>query len=383
MNTAVTSRATTRPYLLVSILVLVNSAGIWGQTGWGVEHVAPTEWDIRARLALALGFAAALELIGVFLARMADQAEAVELPAGGYRLGSYAVGLAVGALNFSHFLDRSVAMAISFGLLSAASPFLWGIYSTVRRGHPAAPSRRFWHPVASVRLIRFMAWEGIASEEVAIARMARRGRPVADSPLAPRTVDAPADEKGVGTADSPALATDEASEGKGLSRAETHALSSAEGMDLDLRYDGPDPHRAEPVPNPWQYATPINPDPVSLGCPRQPSAELSEPQAESDLPAEPVQGRIARSGSPEAAQVPAPAEPDRMTQAIQAVRSGKSVRAAAAEYSIRRATLADKVKADQPADKTPALTAAPFPLPSSDDQQGTPKINGHAVTASN
>jgi hypothetical protein len=145
--------------LLIGILMLVNSAAIWGQAGWALDHIVPAEWDWRAGLALALGFAAALELIGVFLATMADEAEARRQPAGGIRLGSYAVGLVSGGLNLSHWGVWTSA-AFAFGFLSAVSPFLWGIYSRVRRGEPIAPSRRFWHPVAAMRLIRFMAWHG-------------------------------------------------------------------------------------------------------------------------------------------------------------------------------------------------------------------------------
>lgn len=156
--------------LLIGILLLVNSAAIWGQAGWALDHIVPAQWDWRAGLALALGFAAALELIGVFLATMADEAEARRQPAGGIRLGSYAVGLVSGGLNVSHW-GVWTAAAFAFGFLSAVSPFLWGIYSRVRRGEPIAPSRRFWHPIAAVRLIRFMAWRGLTDELAAIEAM--------------------------------------------------------------------------------------------------------------------------------------------------------------------------------------------------------------------
>lgn len=169
MTSPVVSRRSTA--LLIGILLLVNSAAIWGQAGWALEHIVPAAWDWRAGLALALGFAAALELIGVFLATMADEAEARHQPAGGIRLGSYAVGLVSGALNLSHW-GVWTAAAAAFGFLSAVSPFLWGIYSRVRRGRPIAPSRRFWHPVAAVRLIRHMAWHGLTDELAAIEALA-------------------------------------------------------------------------------------------------------------------------------------------------------------------------------------------------------------------
>lgn len=164
--------------LLIGILLLVNSAAIWGQAGWALKHIVPVGWDWRAGLALSLGFAAALELIGVFLATMADEAEARHQPAGGIRLGSYAVGLVSGLLNVSHW-GVVTAAAAAFGFLSAVSPFLWGIYSRVRRGRPIAPSRRFWHPVRSVRLIRHMAWHGLTDELAAIGAMAEDGTPAA------------------------------------------------------------------------------------------------------------------------------------------------------------------------------------------------------------
>lgn len=158
-------------WALVLVLLLVNGAAVWGQAGWALEHIVPAGWDWRAGLALALAFASAIELIGVFLALSADDAEDRSIPSGGIRLSSYAIGIVSGALNYSHW---SGAAAIAFALLSAISPFLWGINSRVNRARPIAPSRRFWHPVRSVALIRHMAWEGIALEPDGIASMKAR-----------------------------------------------------------------------------------------------------------------------------------------------------------------------------------------------------------------
>jgi len=188
MTEPIVSRRSTG--LLIGILMLVNSAAIWGQAGWALDHIVPASWDWRAGLALALGFAAALELIGVFLATMADEAEYRRQPAGGIRLGSYAVGLVSGALNLSHW-GFTTAAAAAFGFLSAVSPFLWGIYSRVRRGRPIAPSRRFWHPIRSVRLLRFMAWHGLTDELAAIDAMASRDAAVAQPDPAPVALPAP------------------------------------------------------------------------------------------------------------------------------------------------------------------------------------------------
>lgn len=188
MTEPIVSRRSTA--LLIGILMLVNSAAIWGQAGWALDHIIPAGWDWRAGLALALGFAAALELIGVFLATMADEAEARRQPAGGIRLGSYAVGLVSGGLNLSHW-GVLTAAAAAFGFLSAVSPFLWGIYSRVRRGQPIAPSRRFWHPVGSIRLIRHMAWRGLTDELAAIEAMAAVGAAVAQPDPEPAPTPVP------------------------------------------------------------------------------------------------------------------------------------------------------------------------------------------------
>lgn len=155
-------------WALVLVLLLVNGAAVWGQAGWALEHIVPANWDWRAGLTLALAFAAAIELIGVFLALSADDAEDRGIPSGGIRLASYGIGIVSGALNYSHW---SGAAAIAFALLSAISPFLWGINSRVNRARPIAPSRRFWHPRKSITLIRHMAWEGIALEADGIESM--------------------------------------------------------------------------------------------------------------------------------------------------------------------------------------------------------------------
>jgi hypothetical protein len=157
--------------ILFLVLILVNSAAVWGQAGWALEHIVPAGWNHPAAFALSVGFAAALEMIGVFLATMADEGEATGLPSGGVRLGSYAVGLISGGLNFAHWAGAGLSAAVAFGFLSAVSPFLWGIWSRVRRGRPVAPSRRFWWPKRSISLIRYMAWHGIVNEVDAITDM--------------------------------------------------------------------------------------------------------------------------------------------------------------------------------------------------------------------
>lgn len=160
-------------------LLLVNLAAVWGQAGWAYDHITSGGF---LGFVVALVFAGAVESIGVYLAweahesLMADQASAF------LRFGSYAVGLLVGLLNFWHFSATSMAAGIAFGGLSAVSPWLWGIWSRARnrtrlaelglvdvRGVKLSTARKVWHPVRSVRVLSWAAWEGITDPAVAVA----------------------------------------------------------------------------------------------------------------------------------------------------------------------------------------------------------------------
>lgn len=183
--------------VLVLVLLLVNGAAMWGQVGWALSHIVPeivpAGTDPRVGLGLALGFAAALELTGVCLALFADEADEVGVPSGGMRFGSYAMGLVSGGINLSHW--GWGAAGIAFALLSAISPFLWGIRAKIRRGVAVAPSRRFWHPKKSVTLIREMAWRGLADENDALRQLtaeAANPAPAASPAPAVEVIEQPA-----------------------------------------------------------------------------------------------------------------------------------------------------------------------------------------------
>jgi hypothetical protein len=143
----------------------------------------------------------------VFLALSADDADEAGLPSGGTRLASYAVGLVSGAFNLSHWGMESAGLAFAF--LSAISPFLWGVRARIRRNRVVAPSRRLWHPVRSVALIREMAWRGIATEEEALRLLAAAKREAPqESAVPPIEVEAeiaPAPERVLPPADAPAI----------------------------------------------------------------------------------------------------------------------------------------------------------------------------------
>lgn len=118
-------RQVLRTVALIVPLLLVNSAAIYGQQGWAYDHIGHDR-------AVALMFAAAVESIGVYLAAEAHAALMAGDASARLRLGSYLVGLLVGALNYAHFSGPGYQvnpLALTFGLLSSISPMLWAIRS--------------------------------------------------------------------------------------------------------------------------------------------------------------------------------------------------------------------------------------------------------------
>jgi hypothetical protein len=154
---------------LIVPLLLVNSVALYGQANWGYENLAEI-W------AVAVGFALAVESIGVYLAAEAHRALLAGDASLRLRLGSYAVGLLAGALNYAHFapaLKEPNTQAIVFGVLSAISPVLWAIRSrSISRdrlralnlidGRAVKFTAAQWllFPVASARAFRAAVWAG-------------------------------------------------------------------------------------------------------------------------------------------------------------------------------------------------------------------------------
>lgn len=160
-------------YLAVP-LVLVNACAVWGQAGWAAEHLGHGP-------VVAFLFAAAVESIGIFLAREAHEAIMADQASGMLRAGSYGVGLLAGWLNYSHFSPDGASTAMAFGALSALSPWLWAIWSRARnRGRLAelgmvdvravklGTARKLLHPLRSYRVVRWAAWAGVTSPQEAV-----------------------------------------------------------------------------------------------------------------------------------------------------------------------------------------------------------------------
>lgn len=160
-------------------LVITNLVAAYGQAGWSYSHM-------HAGWGVAIGFACALESIGIYLAFEAHEALMNNQASGLLRMASYGVGLVAGALNYNHFLAQSLATAVSFGLLSAVSPWLWAVWSRARnrarlgalglvdqRGVKLSSARRFFHPFKSLRVMSYAAWAGVTDPRDAVEEWER------------------------------------------------------------------------------------------------------------------------------------------------------------------------------------------------------------------
>jgi len=169
---------TPRTAALAVPLILVNSAAIYGQQGWAYDHLGHQR-------PLALMFAVAIESIGIYLAAEAHAALMAGDASIRLRLGSYAIGALVGVLNYAHFSSAGYMpnpLALTFGLLSSISPWLWAIRSRSLnrdrlrelglidpRAVRFAVIRWVMFPVPTFRAFRRAVWLGITQPAEAVA----------------------------------------------------------------------------------------------------------------------------------------------------------------------------------------------------------------------
>jgi hypothetical protein len=179
-----------RTAALVAPLVLVNATAIYGQAGWAYDHITQPLGLMATRFAMAVLFALTLESIGVYLAAEAHGALMAGDASARLRLSSYAVGALIGALNFAHFASpgyRPNPLALTFGLLSSISPWLWSIRSrSLNRdrlrelGQIDPRAVRFsilrWalFPIRTSTAFRSAVWAGIVQPVEAVAAEDRR-----------------------------------------------------------------------------------------------------------------------------------------------------------------------------------------------------------------
>ena len=157
-----------RGWLAAIPVVLVNAVAFGAQLGFWRVHVP--------LLAEAVLVALALESIAIYLAWQAHLAQLADDSALRLRLAAYGMALVIGALNYSHFALpgwRPDVAAVTFGMMSAISPWLWSVHSrrasrdvlkargliephAVRLG----TTRWAWHPLRSARVMFRATWRG-------------------------------------------------------------------------------------------------------------------------------------------------------------------------------------------------------------------------------
>lgn len=169
-------------------IVLANLAAVYGQAGWAWTHLIDEQLRTQhgwAAVSLSIVFAMAIESIGIYLSTMAHLALMADQSAGLLRLGSYSIGVLAGALNYWHFASPGFApnaVAVTFAVFSAISPWLWSVYSRYlnrvrltelgmvdKRLVKLSTARKILHPVKSWRVVRWAAWSGVTEPDAAVA----------------------------------------------------------------------------------------------------------------------------------------------------------------------------------------------------------------------
>jgi len=159
-------------------VVLVNAVAFIGQYGFLRQHLP---WIVPG----VVMFAVALESIAIYLAWHAHMAQLANDSSARLRLASYSIALVIGAMNYSHYMRPDGAptvAAVGLGLMSAISPWLWGIHSRrasrdklMERGlieeHAVrlGATRWSWHPWLSFKAMRGATWTGETSPATVIA----------------------------------------------------------------------------------------------------------------------------------------------------------------------------------------------------------------------
>jgi hypothetical protein len=197
------ARATVITIAAAVPIVLVNSTAFIGQFAWTRQHVP---WIIPGQVL----FSVAIESVAIYLAWHAHLAALANDSASRLKLGAYLFALIIGAMNYSHYAShwRPNALAIGLGLMSALSPWLWGIHTRrtsrdklMERGlveeHAVrlGANRWLWHAWRSARVMFRATWVGETDPQRAIGAFADRGwgtlvpaEPVRHLPGAPAAV---------------------------------------------------------------------------------------------------------------------------------------------------------------------------------------------------
>ena len=166
-----------------------------------------SHWPLPGDIFLA----ATLESVAVYLASEAHDAMRKGDSSFGLRIAAQSFAFIIAGLNYWHWSGpgfRPTFLAVATGLMSASSPWLWGIFSS-RRGRETLKalgliesrsvkfSRARWamYPVKTFGAFRLAVWNGVTEPSVAIAdyeeyREIKQARPVAETlSLEPTTIE--------------------------------------------------------------------------------------------------------------------------------------------------------------------------------------------------
>ena len=201
-----------RGWLAAVPIVLVNAVAFAGQLAFLRVHLP---WPLAGQVLVAV----TLESVAVYLAWQAHLALAADDSALRLRLAAYGFAAVIGVMNYSHYMAagwRPTFAAVTFGLMSVSSPWLWSVHSrrvsrdalkAAERLEPHAVrlgmTRWAWHPVRSYRVMRLATWTGENRPAEAIALLG--GDTPAVPPQADRHADSGQDKPAGKTRDKPAL----------------------------------------------------------------------------------------------------------------------------------------------------------------------------------
>jgi len=164
-----------RAWLAAVPVVIVNYVAFRAQLRFWQAHLDRTD---------ALLVAVALESIAIYLAWLANLALVADDSALRLRLAAYGTALVIGVLNYSHYMKpgwRPTVAAVTFGMMSVISPWLWTAYSR-RVSRPALKAKKliedhavrlganrwFYHAYRCIRVMRAATWKGENRIEEAI-----------------------------------------------------------------------------------------------------------------------------------------------------------------------------------------------------------------------
>ena len=176
VTSAVSAMAAHRGWLAAVPVVLVNAVAFAGQLAFLRTHLP---WTPAGQVLVAI----TLESVAVYLAWQAHLALAADDSALRLRLAAYGFAAVIGVMNYSHWMAsgwRPTFTAVTFGLMSVSSPWLWSVHSR-RSSRDALKARGLiephavrlgatrwtWHPLRSAKVMFRATW--VAENDPAVA----------------------------------------------------------------------------------------------------------------------------------------------------------------------------------------------------------------------